>query len=147
MPSQVCDFWCFATDNVRSDGTLITFMSMHHSHDAIRKHIPAPGDVLVTSQSKPILALLEDSGPGVHDTTVAACSHELYEGILGIGPDDHHDSCTANLHAALKAQGYKLTDDPLNFYTPRCVLSCFLSCSCADSALAFLRCAARSTCG
>ena len=27
----------------------------------------------------------EDSGPGVHDTTVAACSHELYEGILGIG--------------------------------------------------------------
>ena len=87
-------------------------------HDAIRKHIPAPGDVLVTSQNKPILTFLEDSGPGVHDTTVAACSHELYEQILGIGPQDFHDSCTSNLHAALKALGYKLTDDPLNFYTP-----------------------------
>ena len=93
-------------------------MSMHHTHDAIRKHIPAPGDVLVTSQSKPILTFLEDSGPGVHDTTVAACSHELYESILGIGPDDFHDSCTTNLHDSLQALGLKLTDDRLNFYTP-----------------------------
>lgn len=38
-------------------------MSMHHTHDAIRKHIPAPGDVLVTSQSKPILTLLGASRP------------------------------------------------------------------------------------
>ena len=113
---------------------------MHHTHDAIRKHIPVPGDVLVTSQSKPILTFLEDTGPGVHDTTVAACSHELYEGILGIGPvraartalpsrevltfcsmraqDVFHDSCTNNLHTSLAAIGYKLTDDVLNFYTP-----------------------------
>lgn len=32
---------------------------------------------------------------------VAACSHEIYEEILGIGPDDHHDSCTNNLHNSL----------------------------------------------
>ena len=114
----MCDFWCFATGNKTADGLLRTFMSMHHSHDAIKKHIPAVGDVLVTSQSKPILTFMEDTGPGVHDTTVAACSHELYESILGIGPNDFHDSCTNNLHVALKALGYKLTDDPLNFYTP-----------------------------
>lgn len=144
-PAQVCDFWSFGTSNVGPDGLLRTFMSMvssphprgpvpscaldphphaglptpqHHSHDAIRKHVPAVGDTLVTSQSKPILTVLEDSGPGVHDTTVAACSHELYEQILGIGPDDFHDSCTTNLHVSLKMLGYKLTDDPLNFYTP-----------------------------
>jgi len=69
---------------VHTDRTALA--AVHHSHDAIRKHIPVPGDVLVTSQSKPILTFLEDTGPGVHDTTVAACSHELYEGILGIGP-------------------------------------------------------------
>jgi len=115
---QVCDFWCFATAGAGPGGLLRMFMSMHHSHDAIRKHVPAVGDVLVTSQSKPILTMLEDSGPGVHDTTVAACSHELYEQILGIGPDDAHDSCTTNLHESLRAIGYKLTDDPLNFYTP-----------------------------
>ena len=138
------DTWAFGTDNAGPDGLLKTFMSMHHTHDAIRKHIPAPGDVLVTSQSKPILTLLgapqpanparpsrlgqprttpprrgaEDSGPGVHDTTVAACSHELYEAILGIGPDDFHDSCTTNLHVALRALGLRLTDTPLDFYTP-----------------------------
>jgi hypothetical protein len=135
----VCDFWAFATDNAGADGLLKTFMSMHHTHDALRSHIPAPGAVLVTSQSKPILTLLEDSGPGVHDTTVAACSHELYEEILGIGPEDFHDSCTTNLHVALKALGYKLTDDPLNFYTPgpfnlwMCVrpraAACFVACA------------------
>lgn len=32
---------------------------------------------------------------------MAACSHEIYEEILGIGPDDHHDSCTNNLHTSL----------------------------------------------
>ena len=115
---QVCDFWCFGTDTAGPDGLLRTFMSMHHTHDAILKHIPAVGDVLVTSQSKPILTFLEDTGPGIHDTTVAACSHELYERILKIGPNDFHDSCTANLHASLKALGYKLCDDPLDFYTP-----------------------------
>ena len=34
------------------------------------------------------------------------------------GPDDFHDSCTSNLHAALKEQGFKLTDTPLDYYTP-----------------------------
>ena len=116
--AAVCDFWAFGTGGVGADGLLKTFMSMHHTHDAIRKHIPAPGDVLVTAQSKPILTFLEDTGPGVHDTTVAACSHELYEAVLGISPADFHDSCTANLHAALAAKGFKLTDTPLDFYTP-----------------------------
>ncbi len=128
---QVCDFWCFATDNAGPGGLLKTFMSMHHTHDHIRKPIPAPGDVLVTSQSKPIMTFLEDSGPGVHDTTVAACSHELYEAILGIGPNDFHDSCTNNLHVSLAAAGYKLTDDPLNFYTPvRVTSAAWLVCMC-----------------
>ncbi len=32
---------------------------------------------------KPIMTMLEDSGPGVHDTTAAACSYGLY--VLQIG--------------------------------------------------------------
>lgn len=68
---QVCDFWAFATGNVGKDGLLKSFMSMHHSRDHMRKHIPAPGDKFVTSQSKPIMTFLEDTGPGAHDTTVS----------------------------------------------------------------------------
>ena len=41
------------------------------------------GDTLYTASMKPIMTFLEDSGPGVHDTTAAACSHGLY--VLQIG--------------------------------------------------------------
>ena len=41
------------------------------------------GDMLYTASMAPIMAFLEDSGPGVHDTTAAACSHGLY--VLQIG--------------------------------------------------------------
>ena len=39
--------------------------------------------MLYTASMKPIMSFLEDSGPGVHDTTAAACSHGLY--VLQIG--------------------------------------------------------------
>lgn len=40
--------------------------------------------------------------------------------MLGISPDEPHDSCTANLHASLAALGLRLTpgDDPSFFLTP-----------------------------
>lgn len=41
------------------------------------------GDTLYTASMKPIMTMLEDSGPGVHDTTAAACSYGLY--VLQIG--------------------------------------------------------------
>ena len=42
---------------------------------------------MVTSRRKPILTVIEDTGPGVHDTLVAACDHHLYEQQLGISPE------------------------------------------------------------
>ena len=41
------------------------------------------GDTLYTASMVPIMSFLEDSGPGVHDTTAAACSYGLY--VLQIG--------------------------------------------------------------
>ena len=39
--------------------------------------------------------------------------------MLGISPDEPHDSCTANLHSALGALGLRLTPgDPAFFLTP-----------------------------
>ena len=69
------------------DGYLREIMSMHHSRDSTKKLIPAVGDVMVTSRRKPILTIIEESGPGVHDTVYAACNHELYEQLLGIKPE------------------------------------------------------------
>ena len=55
---------------------------------------------MVTSQMRPILTLVEDRGPGVHDTLVAACSHELYEKVLGIGPEVHKP-CATTWHSSV----------------------------------------------
>ena len=46
-------------------------------------HARQAGDTLYTASMKPIMSFLEDSGPGVHDTTAAACSYGLY--VLQIG--------------------------------------------------------------
>lgn len=52
------------------------------------------GDTLYTASMKPIMSFLEDSGPGVHDTTAAACSYGLY--VLQIG-----EARPASSHASI----------------------------------------------
>ncbi len=42
---------------------------------------------MVTSRRLPILTFMEDTGPGVHDSVAASCSHTLYEILLGIKPE------------------------------------------------------------
>jgi uncharacterized protein YcgI (DUF1989 family) len=61
----------------------------------IRVHV---GDALVTTRRRPILRLVEDTSPGVHDTLLAACDRYRYE-LLGCTA--YHDNCTDNLATAL----------------------------------------------
>ena len=93
---QVVDTWAF---NARD---LTEFMSMEHSRAAMKKIIPEVGDTLVTNRRRPILQVVEDTTPGVHDTLLAACDRYRYEQL---GCKDYHDNCTDNLTAALKALG------------------------------------------
>ncbi len=90
--TQVVDTWAF----VRQD--MGEFMSMEHSRTAIGHIMPKIGDAMVTNQRRPILTLVEDSSPGVHDTLIAACDRYRYDQL---GCDGHHDNCTDNLHDAL----------------------------------------------
>ena len=61
------------------------------------------GDVLVTNKRRPILTLVEDTSPGVHDTCMSACDIYRYRGL---GVEGHHDSCTDNLFkGSLRATG------------------------------------------
>ena len=93
--SQVVDLWAMAADDV------LESMSMPHSRNPWFRLAPCPGDMLVTNIRRPILRLLEDSSPGVHDTLIPSCDTERYR-QLG-APD--HESCTDNFHAALRAIG------------------------------------------
>lgn len=107
--SQVVDTWAFSIADPRE------FMSMEHSRAHLLRVIPKVGDALLTNRRRPILTLLEDSSPGIHDTVIAACDRYRYE-LLGCKV--YHDNCTDNLAAALAELGMAPpeTPSPLNLF-------------------------------
>jgi uncharacterized protein YcgI (DUF1989 family) len=90
-------------------------MSMEHCRVAIDKLTPVVGDAMVTNKRRPIITLLEDTTPGVHDTPVAACDVHRYQHL---GAKGYHDNCTDNLWTALKAIGLTApeTSCPFNLF-------------------------------
>jgi uncharacterized protein YcgI (DUF1989 family) len=105
---QVIDTWAF------NAADLTEFMSMEHTRTSIGRIIPRVGDRLVTNHRRPILTLIEDTSPGIHDTLLAACDRYRYE-LLG---HPNHDNCTDNLAAALAELGLASphTPSPLNLF-------------------------------
>ncbi len=103
---QVVDTWAFSAQDLGE------FMSMEHSRMAIWKGVPQVGDTLVTNKRRPILTLVEDTTPGVHDMLLSACDRYRYEILGHVG---FHDSCTDNLWNSLAAIGLKPTETPCPF--------------------------------
>src|SRR5450631_422852 len=95
---QVVDMWAFLADAGEH-------MSMPHSVVTLGRIKPAPGDVLVTDQRRPILRLTHDRSPGTHCMLFAACDAARYAllGVVG-----HHDNCADNLRKAVDAFGIAL---------------------------------------
>lgn len=106
---QVVDTWAFN----RAD--LNEFMSMEHMRATLLRVRPKVGDKLYTNKRRPILTLVEDTSPGVHDTVIAACDRWRY---MELGVKGFHDSCTDNLAAGLKELGLTPpeTPSPLNLW-------------------------------
>ena len=100
---QVVDTWAF------SKVALTEFMSMEHTRTALQRLMPGLGDSLVTNRRRPILQLVEDTTPGIHDTLLAACDRYRYE-LLGCAT--YHDNCTDNLAAALGELGLEPPETP-----------------------------------
>lgn len=89
---QVIDTWAFNRED------LSECMSMEHVRTALGRILVHVGDTLVTTQRRPILRLMEDTSPGIHDTLLAACDRYRYE-LLGC--TTYHENCTDNLAVAL----------------------------------------------
>ena len=106
---QVVDTWAFAREDPSE------FMSMEHTRATLVKLMPVLGDHLYTNRRRPILTLVEDTSPGVHDTLMAACDDYRYK-LLGC--TEYHDNCTDNLAAAMREIGLEAaeTPSPLNLF-------------------------------
>ena len=113
---QVVDTWSFALDPAADQETpLDEPMSMEHSRTAVRRSILRVGDSYLTWRRRPILTVVSDTSPGIHDTLVAACDQTRYAQLGHEGP---HDNCADNLVAALAALGFVTgrTPSPLNLF-------------------------------
>ncbi len=104
--TQVVDCWAFNASNLGE------FMSMEHCRVGLGSYRPKVGDVLITNTRRPILKLLKDTSPGVHDTMLAACDRYRYE-LLGC--ESYHRNCTDNMWEALVEIGCKPTETPSPF--------------------------------
>jgi hypothetical protein len=108
--TQVIDMWAF---NAEDMGEL---MSMHHTHSCLKKLMPEPGEPFYTYTRRPILTVIEDHSPGVHDTVLPACDKFRY---VWDGYEGYHDSCGDNLAASLRALGLeppRFTPQPFNLW-------------------------------
>jgi uncharacterized protein len=117
--TQVVDFWCFAsssnpnpsvssTSSSSSDAIpLAHHLSMPHTRASTNRLSPIVGDVLTTNQRQPILTLLSDTSPGVHDTLIAACDiwryRELAHKTVENNPEYYHANCADNCRNGLLA--------------------------------------------
>jgi uncharacterized protein YcgI (DUF1989 family) len=108
---QVADTWAFVDDDP----------SEHHSAQHTRAYVdrlfPRPGEHFVTNRRRPILTLVEDNTPGVHDMLIAACDPARYEGL---GVEGWHASCEENLQRALEELGVapipRFAPQPINLF-------------------------------
>jgi hypothetical protein len=61
---------------------------------------PRVNDTLVSNLRAPLMTLVEDTSPGIHDTLIAACDPQRYK-ELGVEKWETHGSCSENLVLAL----------------------------------------------
>jgi len=116
--TQVVDTWAFTTTTKDSTMTppALQQMSMQHCRASLGRVIPIVGDSLVSNERKPMLTIIEDTTPGIHDTMVAACDRFRYEEL---GAKGYHRNCADNLVEGLEAIGVTppaFTPSPLNLF-------------------------------
>jgi len=72
---QVCDFWAYLAADMGQ------FLSMSHCRTRLQSASTKIGDVLVTNWRQPLLEIIEDTSPGVHDN----CADSLRMALAAIG--------------------------------------------------------------
>ncbi|KAE9990069.1 hypothetical protein EG327_001921 [Venturia inaequalis] len=76
------------------------YLSMMHTRASTLHLSPRVNDTLVSNLRAPLMTLVEDTSPGIHDTLIAACDPQRYK-ELGVEDWETHGSCSENLVLAL----------------------------------------------
>ena len=107
--TQVVDTWAFCAHEPAHA------MSMEHSRVENGRLCAQAGGTYVTDRRVPILAVVADQSPGIHDTIMAACDAQRY---VNLGCTEPHRSCADNLRQAMDAAGFTLArvPQPLNLF-------------------------------
>lgn len=94
--TQVVDCWAWNAADLHDH------MSMEASRVWSQRLNPVVGDTFITTKRLPILTLVEDTSPGVHDTFMAACDCHRYR-LLGVR--EYHRNCLDNMYEGMRALG------------------------------------------
>jgi uncharacterized protein len=105
---QVGDLWVIdANDHGR-------WLSTSHTRDRLERLFPRVGEAFTDQVGVPVLELVGDTSPGVHDMLFPPCDRWLYESA---GLFDH-PNCLQNFVAAAASMGLSLpvVPDPVNVF-------------------------------
>ncbi|MDX6243431.1 MAG: uncharacterized protein QOE76_1154 [Frankiales bacterium] len=107
--TQVVDTWALCLPDTTEH------LSMEHTRAALLRLVPRLGDQLVTNRRRPVLTLVDDTSPGVHDTLIPACDPARYRLL---GAPEGHASCQQNFLGAVRDSGLGPTEvpSPLNLF-------------------------------
>lgn len=107
--TQVVDTWAFCAEDMGH------FMSMEHSRVWNGRLCAPVGGQYVTNRREPILRVIADDSPGIHDTLMAACDLRRYE-LMGC--EGYHRNCHDNMTEALAELGLAapVPPAPLNLF-------------------------------
>lgn len=94
--TQVVDCWAW------NAADLSDHMSMEATRVWTQRLNPLVGDTFVTTRRLPILTLVEDTSPGIHDTFMAACDRHRYA-LLGVR--GYHRNCLDNMFEGMRELG------------------------------------------
>jgi uncharacterized protein len=107
---QVGDMFAF------SDIDPSEYLSAAHTRQLHRRLFPHLGEPFATNRLRPILTMVSDTSPGIHDMLFAACAPATYRVKFGV--EGWHPSCEENFHLALKELGHDVDriPDPINIF-------------------------------
>ena len=108
--AQVGDAFAIADDDSEE------YLSPAHTRQMHRRLFPHLGEPFVTNRLRPILTMVSDTSPGIHDMMFAACAPATYRVKFGVR--GWHPSCEENFHLALKQLGLEFgrIPDPVNIF-------------------------------